>query len=72
MVTNIEKSFGNVVLTELAKQGKSQSALSDHLGITQATVSRKLAGKISVSLADAEQIASFLDLKLSRMIRNAK
>lgn len=72
MVTNIEKSFGNVVLTELAKQSKSQRALSDHLGITQATVSRKLAGKISMTLADAEQIASFLDLKLSRMIRNAK
>lgn len=71
MDTPITDAFGHVAADELAAQGRYQRDLADALGVTQATVSRRLGGQFSLDLADAERIAQFLNVPLADLIARA-
>lgn len=71
MDTSIEKEFGRVVTAELHAQGRYQRELAAHLGITTATVSRRLGGHFGINLGAAHQIAEFLDIPLTELIERS-
>lgn len=47
--------------SEMAKRGESQKTLGDLLGLTQSTISRKLAGKIDWTMQEINAICEYYE-----------
>lgn len=52
----------------LAEQRRSQGDMALFLGLSQAAVSRRLAGKIPIDLNEVDALAHWLDVPLARLI----
>lgn len=50
---------------ELARQRKTQAALSEALGMSQQAVSRRLAGAIPFDVNELDNVAIFLDVPIA-------
>lgn len=49
----------------MARQQKQQTDLAKYLGVTQGTISRRLAGKLPFRIQDLESIAAFLGVDVA-------
>lgn len=54
------------VRAEMARQQKQQNELASYLNVSQATISRRLAGKLPFRIHDLEVIAEYLEVDVSR------
>jgi transcriptional regulator with XRE-family HTH domain len=52
----------------LARNRRTQSQLAVHLGVSQATVARRLAGIAPFDVAELEAIAAFLDVPVGSLL----
>lgn len=59
---------GANIRAELARQGKSQTSLAAHLGITPSQVSKRLRGDIPLTVDHLAAAADFLDLPVATLI----
>ena len=58
-------TIGANVRAELARHGKSQSALAQVLGIAQPGVSKRLAGTVEFGAGELIKVATFLGVPVS-------
>lgn len=56
----LQKAVAAEVRAELARKQMSQVALAEHLGVAQATVSRRLTGEVPFDVAELGQVAEIL------------
>jgi cyanate lyase len=59
------------VRAELARQRKTQSALAEALGRSEAYVTRRLTGEVAFNLEEIESVAGFLGVPTSRFLERA-
>jgi len=65
MTQTLTEAVAAEVRAEMARQQKQQGDLARHLRVTQATISRRLAGKASFRIEDLQEIATFLNVPVS-------
>lgn len=53
----------------MGRQRKEQKDLAEALGVTQATISRRLSGERPFSLNDLERLAAYFGVPLASLIR---
>lgn len=58
MIQKTKIKFPNLV-SEMAKRGEDQKTLANLLGVTRATISRKLSGKIEWSVNEIDAICEY-------------
>lgn len=68
----VPASFRAEVRAEMARQGITQSDLATCLNENQPWLSRKLAGRIAMTVDDADRIASVLGLPLHVLLARAE
>lgn len=59
--------MGDEVRAALARRRLSQSDLGQHLGLSQAAVSRRLLGEVPFDIAELAAVAAFLDVPLDAL-----
>ena len=59
---------GANVRAELGRANRSQTWLGDRLGVTQASVSLRLSGRIALDITELVRIAEALNVPLSRLL----
>ena len=62
---------GSRVRGLLAERKLSQSAMAEHLGISKAAMSRRIAGEIPFNVAELGSLAALLGVPTSRFIEAA-
>lgn len=56
------------IRAELARIGKTQSDLADHLGITRQALSQRLLGRVDFRMGEVTATASFLNTTISALV----
>ncbi|MBP6571334.1 MAG: hypothetical protein QG655_3235 [Actinomycetota bacterium] len=56
------------IRAELARNGKTQSDLADHLGITRQALSQRLLGRVDFRMGEVTATASFLSTSISALV----
>ena len=68
----IEKVFGDVIRSRREKSGISQENFAHKAGVHRTYMSSIERGKVSVSIAVAQQLADALEVPLSRIWRDVE
>lgn len=71
MVNPPTTSVGANVRAELARRGVSQTALADHLGLSQSGVSKRLRGVIAFDTDEMLAMSDFLDVPVAVLFEGA-
>lgn len=61
-------AVGANVRAEMARRGISQAALADHLGLTQASISKRLTGRVAFDVNELTRTAEFLDVHITAFL----
>lgn len=56
------------IRAELARIGKTQSDLADHLGITRQALSQRLLGRVDFRMGEVTATANFLNTTISALV----
>ena len=72
IMEKIEVTFGRVVRSHRESSGVSQEAFADIAGVHRTYISSIELGKVSISIAVAQQLADALEVKLSRLFRDVE
>lgn len=56
------------IRAELARNGKTQTQLADHLGITRQALSQRLLGRIDFRMGEVTATATFLGTTISALV----
>jgi len=59
------------IRAQLARSRRTQAELADHLGLSNAAVSRRLSGFTPIDVNEIEAIADFLGVPASQLMRAA-
>ena len=68
MTQSVEQRVGEQVRFWMFRRGVRQPELAEKLGVTAASASRKIAGKIGWSVSDLAKAAAVLDVPLSELM----
>lgn len=68
---SVSELVADEVAAELGRRRASQEDLAAHIGLSQATVSRRLKGIGSFTIEEIQSIADFLGIPIERLIRPA-
>lgn len=68
-MTRLSQVVTEEIRAQMARKRVSQHALANRLGWTQAYLSRRLTGDVSLSFDDAEVIAAELDTSVFQLVR---
>lgn len=68
MSTSPTAITGANVRAEMARRKVSQVALANHLGLSQASVSARLAGRVAFDINELHAIASLLQVPMTDLI----
>jgi predicted transcriptional regulator len=67
MTTDVRRVVATAVEDELLHAGRSTRWLAEQVGITEATIRKKLAGEADFTIADLAEIAVALDISVARL-----
>jgi len=56
------------IRAELARNGKTQSELADHLGITRQALSQRLLDRVDFRMGEVTAAASFLNTTIAALV----
>ncbi len=56
------------IRAELARNGKTQSDLADHLGITRQALSQRLLGRVDFRMGEVTAAATFLGTTIATLV----
>lgn len=62
------KALAANIRAELARADKTQADLAAVLGLSQAAVSRRLAGRTPMDIPELEVVADWLDVSLAQLL----
>ena len=66
--TTLSNEVRATIRAELARRGRTQTALADAVGMSQVAMSRRLLGQTPIDLDDLEGIAAFLQMPVSALL----
>lgn len=66
--TTLAEHVAAEIRAEMGRQRKRQAELAAHLGVTQASISKRLAGKQPFAIRDIERIADWLGVDVTQFL----
>lgn len=64
--------MADAILIGLARKRSNQGKLADHLKLSQPAIHRRMTGKVSWRISELEDVADFLGVTVSELIRESK
>jgi transcriptional regulator with XRE-family HTH domain len=72
MADDVSRRVGAAVRAEMARRGKNQRKLAEHLGLNQTSVSQRLRGELHFTASELVSLAEFLDVPVALFFADAE